>query len=70
MDIQLWILGILDSHHDFAYYFSEKGKHNNNFIAFKKYYCSIIKYNDSTIIILLPLKNIIVLLLNIMIAMN
>ncbi len=47
MDIQLWILGILDSHHDFAYYFSEKGKHNNNFIAFKKYYCSIIKYNDS-----------------------
>lgn len=43
METKLWMLGILDSYHDF----NTDPVAKKIFSLFKKYYCSVIKYNDN-----------------------
>ena len=46
MNLNLWMLGILDSYHDFEKYFTKKEELKKIFSLFKKYYCSLIEYSD------------------------
>ncbi len=43
METNLWMLGILDSYHDFE----DDTVAKKLFNSFKKYYCSVIQYNDN-----------------------